>query len=225
MWDKITYQFPNFNCATIEVWEWISNFIPHFYNGCNQLSVLGSKLIHFSKRGPRDLGHSWFSQTMTCCLGPLLLTCINTLRLRQNRRHFADDIFKCILLNENVWIPNKISLKFVPKGRINNIPSLVQIMAWRRPSLNELTLIPACMNNYIHYNVWDEMLWSAGWNYFTILKLKWCSCWSLWIDKYFHHTLYWTYNYLSMLWFKLIWVCDYLSMQGFKVNLGMWLLI
>ena len=30
------------------------------------------------------------------------------------------------------WIPIKISLKFVPKGRINNIPALVQIMAWRR---------------------------------------------------------------------------------------------
>ena len=29
VWDKITYPFPNFNCATIEVWEWISNFIPH----------------------------------------------------------------------------------------------------------------------------------------------------------------------------------------------------
>ena len=58
---------------------------------------------------------------------------INTLRPRQNGRHFADDIFKCILLNENVWIPNKISMKFVPKGPINNIPSLVQIMAWRRP--------------------------------------------------------------------------------------------
>ena len=26
-----------------------------------------------------------------------------------------------------------ISLKFVPKGQINNIPALVQIMAWRRP--------------------------------------------------------------------------------------------
>ena len=35
-------------------------------------------------------------------------------------------------LNENVWIPIKISLKFVPKGPINNIPALVQIMAWRR---------------------------------------------------------------------------------------------
>ena len=33
--------------------------------------------------------------------------------------------------NENVWILIKISLKFVAKGSINNIPALVQIMAWR----------------------------------------------------------------------------------------------
>ena len=58
---------------------------------------------------------------------------VNTLKPRQNGRHFADDIFKCIFLNENVWIPIKISMKFVPKGPINNIPALVQIMAWRRP--------------------------------------------------------------------------------------------
>ena len=57
----------------------------------------------------------------------------NTLRPRQIGRHFADDIFNCIFLNENVWIPIRISLKFVPKGPINNIPALVQIMAWRRP--------------------------------------------------------------------------------------------
>ena len=56
---------------------------------------------------------------------------LNTLRPRQNGHHFADDIFKCIFLNENVWIPIKISLKFVPKIPINNIPALVQIMAWR----------------------------------------------------------------------------------------------
>ena len=29
VWDKITCPFPNFNGATVEVWEWISNFIPH----------------------------------------------------------------------------------------------------------------------------------------------------------------------------------------------------
>ena len=44
------------------------------------------------------------------------------------RRHFQVHI-----LNEHGWISIKISLKFVPKGRINNIPALVQIMAWRRP--------------------------------------------------------------------------------------------
>ena len=31
----------------------------------------------------------------------------------QNGRQFADDLFKCIFLNGNVWISNKISLKFV----------------------------------------------------------------------------------------------------------------
>ena len=58
---------------------------------------------------------------------------VNTLRPRQNGRHFAGDAFKCIILNDNVWISIKSSLKFVPKGPINNIPSLVKIMAWRRP--------------------------------------------------------------------------------------------
>ena len=57
---------------------------------------------------------------------------VNTLRPRQNGRHFADDTFKRIFLNENVGISIKISLKFVPKGPINNNPALVQIMAWRR---------------------------------------------------------------------------------------------
>ena len=59
-------------------------------------------------------------------------TSFNTLRPRPNGRHFPDDIFKSVLLNENVQISIKISLKFVPKGPISNIPSLVQIMDWRR---------------------------------------------------------------------------------------------
>ena len=69
---------------------------------------------------------------------------LNTLRPRQNGRHFADDTFKRIFMNENVRISIKISLKFVPKGLINNIPALVQIMAWRRPGdkpLSELMMV------------------------------------------------------------------------------------
>ena len=44
----------------------------------------------------------------------------------------ADDIFKRIFLNENVSILVQISLKFVPKGPIDNKSALVQVMAWRR---------------------------------------------------------------------------------------------
>ena len=46
---------------------------------------------------------------------------------------FADDTFKCKFVNENAIISITISRKFVPKGPINNIPALVQIMAWRLP--------------------------------------------------------------------------------------------
>ena len=60
-------------------------------------------------------------------------TVLNSLRPRLNKRPLADDIFKCIFENKNEWILRKISLKFVPKVRINNIPALVQIMAWCRP--------------------------------------------------------------------------------------------
>ena len=56
-----------------------------------------------------------------------------TLRPRQNRRHFADDTFKRIFVDENVRISIKFSLKFVPRGPIENTAALVQIMAWRRP--------------------------------------------------------------------------------------------
>ena len=68
-----------------------------------------------------------------CCCRNSRPTVINPLTHwgRDKMPPFADDIFKCIFLNENVWIPIKNSLKFVPKGPINNIPTLVQIMAWR----------------------------------------------------------------------------------------------
>ena len=77
-----------------------------------------------------EMGLSWPLLAILCWF-PIRL--VSTLRPRQNGRHFADAILNSIFLNENVWIPIKFSLKFVPKGPINNIPALVQIMAWRRP--------------------------------------------------------------------------------------------
>ena len=57
----------------------------------------------------------------------------------------TDDIFKYIFLNENIWIWIKISLKFVSKGSINNIPALVQVMAWCR--LGDKPLSEPMMDN------------------------------------------------------------------------------
>ena len=60
----------------------------------------------------------------------------NTLRPRQTRCHFTDDIFKS--LNENWCNLIEISLKFVPNVPLNNKSILVQIMAWRQTSNKSL---------------------------------------------------------------------------------------
>ena len=44
---------------------------------------------------------------------------------------FADDIFRCIFVNEKFFIFIEISQKFVPKSPINNIRAIVQLMARR----------------------------------------------------------------------------------------------
>ena len=85
VWDEITYPFPNFNGVTVEVWEWISNFIPHFI-WLLLLSHAGLNLNHVSKRDP------WFSmipQTMSALpisrwqyMSPLL-PCTRVLRRNQ----------------------------------------------------------------------------------------------------------------------------------------------
>ena len=67
-----------------------------------------------------------FGDNYMFCEQSKLKIAVNTLR----PNNFADDIFKCILLNVNVLISIKISMKFIPKGPFNNIPALVQKMAW-----------------------------------------------------------------------------------------------
>ena len=55
---------------------------------------------------------------------------ISTLKhwvLNKNGYHFADNIFKCNFLQENVF---HISLLFDPKGAVVNTLALVQASAW-----------------------------------------------------------------------------------------------
>ena len=96
-----------------------------------------------------------------------LLICINTLRLRQDGRLFPEDIFKIIFFNENVQFLIKISLTFVPKAQINNIPALVEIMAWRQPGDKPLS---------------EPMMVS--------LLTHICVTWPQWVKYFLQHTNY-----------------------------------
>ena len=92
---------------------------------------------------------------------------VNTLRPRQNGRHLPDDIFKRIFLNENVWISLKISLKFVPKVPINNVPALVLIMAWRCPGdkpLSEPMMVSLLTHICVTRPQWVNGSWGHGWS-------------------------------------------------------------
>ena len=57
---------------------------------------------------------------------------VNIFGPRQKGRHFPNDTSKCIFVKENFWALNRISLKYVPHGKIGNLKTLVQKMAWRR---------------------------------------------------------------------------------------------
>ena len=84
-------------------------------------------------------------------------TVLHTLRPRQNGHQFSDDIFKFIFLNENMKILIKISVKFVPNDPINNIPALVQVMAWHRPGnkrLSEPMMVSLQMHICITWPQW-----------------------------------------------------------------------
>ena len=119
-------------------WKWKMKFwqseIPWFKQNVNYF-------IYMYLRRARRVNISWRWCHHVCAYPPRFqlgrfsspsfchyIMVINTLRPWQNGCHFADSVFKCFFLKDN-WL--KISLKFVPKGPINNIPSLFQIMAWR----------------------------------------------------------------------------------------------
>ena len=63
-------------------------------------------------------------ETCVKCSGEYLLQ-TQVFLTRQHGRHFSDDTFKCIFVNENFCILIEISLKSVLKGPIDNNPALV----------------------------------------------------------------------------------------------------
>ena len=80
--------------------------------------VMVSLLMHICVTRPQ-----WVNLLGSGRLGFYLT--LTHLPLDKNGRHFADDIFRGIYVNEKLCILIKISLKFVLKGQIDNIFALV----------------------------------------------------------------------------------------------------
>ena len=83
-----------------------------------------------------------FTVTAHAAVLHLKIILFKIIATRMSLTHWVRDkmaaIFQTTFSNAFCWMKMyefrlKISLKFVPQGPINNIPALVQIMAWRRP--------------------------------------------------------------------------------------------
>ena len=130
------------------------------------------------------------SETVRTVHGPyshwylLVFTGLNSSPPGQNGRHFADDIFKCLFVNEKFCIMIKISLKFVPKGPNDNNPALVKILAWRRIGDKPLSepMPTQFTNAYMgHQGRWVNSKqchwWSSGKSVSMICwRFEWNSC-------------------------------------------------
>ena len=100
--------------------------------------------------------HYFLSSTTKQSIDYMVDWPVNTLRLRQKGCHFADSTFKCIFLNENHCILILISLRFVSKGPINDMPALVQVMAWAQTGDKPLS----------------EQWWLVYWTHIWVTQLR-----------------------------------------------------
>ena len=128
---------------------------------------------------------------------------LNTLRLRQNGRHYPDDIFKFIFLNKNIRISIKISLRSVPEGPINKIPAQVQIMAWCHPGnkpLSEPMVVSLLMHICVTRPQWVKMYIEANqsnWKRFFLLEIAYDGKWVRFIAHQWFNT--WSQQSISSL--------------------------
>ena len=90
-------------------------------------------------------------------------TTVNTWRPRQDCRHFPDYIFKQILLNQNVTIPNKLCINLFRKFPNDNKSMLTHVMAfeyWQAVTWNRDVPVPLLIHSSLaSMNVLTMIYW------------------------------------------------------------------
>ena len=78
---------------------------------------------------------------------------ISILRPSQNGHYFANDILKCIFLNENLWILYIIWLEYVPYSLIDDTSTLVQAMVWCQTGNKPEPMLTQCNDAHMRHPV------------------------------------------------------------------------
>ena len=115
----------------------VSNYRPFdcLFDSLFKLSIKGhqsSVLLSLCSGNPSVAGDTQSVSVSWWCyyvINENVFHIVNSSRPRYNGRHFPDNIFKRIFLNENLWIATKILLKFIPQDPIKNIPTLARRQA------------------------------------------------------------------------------------------------
>ena len=160
------------NCSSYSSAWWYFAWNPIHINSCNNKYVQVSTVFTILQLA--SLKHSdatWHQRSLLVQVKACHLFCLNTLRPGQDGFQFPDDIFKYIFLNENIWISIAISLIFVLSAPINNIPALVQMMAWRRPGdkpLSETMLLSLPMHICVTWPQWVKPLLESILTYYWL---------------------------------------------------------
>ena len=123
------YDIPNMLCFTGNCWGQFVIIFILMYLFCKQVKASDVSVInsYLQMSQDRKTWHRrWFAVHEDFVMysfkahqvGPISQFHLNTLRLRQNGCHFADDIFKCNFLQTCILI--KISVNFVANDPIDN---------------------------------------------------------------------------------------------------------
>ena len=99
----------------------------------------------------------------------------------------ADAIFNRIVLNENVWISIKVSLKFVSKGPIDIDRALVKVRVWRRTGDKPLPepMLTKLIDAYVRHQgeMGKKIVLNPAALYFIVIV---CYCNAHQLDEYLH---------------------------------------
>ena len=139
--------------------------LPHYLRG-----VVVFTWEQFHNKRSRYLSLIWVWKLLIKHYNRISHGPMNTLRPRQDGRHFQttfSDGFSWMKLYE---FRTKISLKFVPSGPINNIPALFQIMAWCRSG--DMTLSEPMMVSLLTHICITRPQWVSIW----IPEQNWWHC-------------------------------------------------